>query len=304
MTAFTQLTGTIVSANSSAKPPVAGNAIITLFNNQVQSLDNSTPGTQWRQSAALPQGFTAPGGICGDYNNGVAVYAGNKVAYLTGVGVTGASWNVLPAPFDTKPGGDTIQGISGDLSNGLVVFSGKHVYSMSFTTTPPEWVLLSVAPYPVTAVAGDPTNGILIAVNANTSDDANNANPAGPSSLYLGQGGCLCQWAPLTGAGLPVAKVQISYLVGGIANGFIFYGENQLFSLQVKPASGSGATQTPPVGTQTKLPPVPFAVQAISGDATNGIAAIGGTGDLIASCPDSKSNSWNVVVVEEAPSAS
>jgi hypothetical protein len=111
----------------------------------------------------------------------------------------------------------------------------------------------------------------------------------------------MCQWAPLTGAGLPVAKVQISYLAGNIANGFIFYGENQLFSLAVKPATGSGTTQTPPVGTQTKLPPVPFAVNAISGDATTGIAVIGGTGDLVASCPDSKSNSWNVVVVEEAP---
>jgi hypothetical protein len=294
MPAFTQITGTIVAANASAKPPVNANAAIAIFNNQVLSLDSTAPGTLWRNSSALPAAMGTPGGICGDYTNGIAVYAGNQVAYLTGVGVSGASWNMLPAPFTSSASApQSIEGISGDLVNGLVVYSGKNVYSLSFNSAPLEWTLMSVAPFPVTGIAGDPTNGILLAV------DANPNGSSGPSSLYLGQGGCLCQWTALSGGSLPVAKVKIDQLCGNLASGFVFYGENQLFALAVKP----GAAGAPPTATQTKLPTVPFPVLSLSGDATNGIAAIGGAGDLIAACPDSKSNSWNVVAVLEAPAA-
>ncbi|MDE2427650.1 MAG: hypothetical protein KGM99_02925 [Burkholderiales bacterium] len=278
--AFTKITGSIPTGKSGSP------AIIALYNNQVVSLDNTAPGTQWRSSSSVPGAVGVPAGITGDYTNGVVVYSGANVAYLTGVGVPGANWNILPSPFDSD-GSSAIQGITGDLINGIVVYSGRNLYSLVLNGATPEWNLMTVAPGTVTAIAGDPTNGVLIAVDPS-------GTGTGPSSLYSGQGGCLCQWAPLTGQGLPVAKVKIDFLSGNFTNNFIFYGENQLFSLTVK----SGA------GTQAKLSALPFQVKALCGAAANGILAIAGSGDLIVSNADSSAASWTVVTVKSAPHSS
>lgn len=268
--AFTQVIGSIPT-NKPGSP-----AIIALYNNTVISLDNTTPGTQWRTSSAVPASVGTPQGITGDSINGVAVYSGNNVAYLTGLGSPQAQWNVLEQPLDSG----SIEGISGDLVNGLVVYSGRNLYSLLFNGANLEWNLMTIAPFNITAIAGDPTNGILIAVDPS-------GNNVGPSSFYIGQGGCLCQWSPLTGQGMPIAKVKVQYLSGNATNNYIFYGEGQLYSLTIK----AGA------GTQGKLAPLPFQVKDIFGAAANGILAIAGSGDLLVSNADSSASSWTVVAL-------
>ncbi|MFZ6774439.1 hypothetical protein ACO0LB_17170 [Undibacterium sp. SXout7W] len=301
---FTLLTGTIVAPGG--KSPA--NGITAVYNHQLQTLSSTTPGTPWASSAPPP---VAPLGLCGSLANGLAIYGtanGNNtsvVAALSTIGVTGGIWNTMPA----LPGGTMLGGISGDLLNGLVAFSGQNIYTLNFNTLPLAWVTLAPPPYNVTAIAGDPTNGILIAVDPSD-------NGSGASALYYGMGTCQCiVWTPLTGAAgsistLPLARVHITSLTGNKGNGFVYYGENQLVSLAALTVSAATASAAASVTTtQLQLSALPFAVVAISGDPVNGLAAIGtagstnSSGKLIATCPPisatATASNWTVVTLQD-----
>lgn len=272
-----------------AKAPLQ-NGVVALINNQVVSFSSptSTPVQSTAPALANPQG------LCGDINNGVAVYSGTKVAYLNSVGVAGARWYSLPA---LPSGAGSIKAMSGDLLNGLVISDGTNLYSLQFSGGAPEWTLLTAPPAgTIIGVAGDPTNGVLLVIGS--------AN--GPSSLYYAAGGCSCAWVPLSagGSSLPVARIQVS-LVCGNANGFIVFGENQFYTYTVKFTPGSATAPAVAAATPNRLPPPPFAVTAITGDPVNGCTALAGASGLIANTGNSFSG-WTVISASAptpAPSA-
>lgn len=275
------------------------NGVVVLSNNQLYSY--TAPTSQPLQSTPLPASLTTPGpvaGLCGDLTNGVAVYAGSTVAYLTGVGIYGAQWNTLPAVptgsgTSSSANGTTtttapvITAICGDLVNGLVVADGASLYSMQFNGAAPEWTLLAAPPAgTIAAIAGDPTNGVLLVMN----------NGAGPSSLYYSAGGCSCSWVALTApsTNLPVTKVQVAQACGSAANGFILFGENQVLTVTVKYTAGTSSAPAVAAALQTRMPAPPFTLSDVTGDAINGCTALGGASGLIANA-GSTFATWTVI---------
>lgn len=277
-----QITGTY----QGLKAP-AVNGVVALSNNQIQCF---APGNVALQSAS-PTLTAAASSLCGDMTNGIAVYGGAVVAYMTGVGIVGASWYTLPALSNGSGSGSapTIQAMSGDLANGLVVTDGTNLYSIVFNGQPLEWSLLSAPPAgTITAIAGDPTNGILLVI----------APPAGgPSCLYFSGPGCSCSWVALTAAGtsLPTAKIMVSLASGTAGNGFVVFGENQFYTYTIKFSAAAGTTPATAVATPNKLPvQPPFAVTDLTGDATNGCTAVAAASGLIATCANTFAT-WTVV---------
>lgn len=276
---------TITGIFANQKAP-AVNGVAALLNGQVVSF--TAPSAAGAPSTTLPSGLTSPVHITGDLTNGVAVANTTAIYYSTGVGVAGAAWYSLPLP----KGMTNIVAMCGDLANGLVITDGTNIYSWQFTgTAAQEWTLLAALPTAgqvVADMAGDPTNGLLLVIGGGT----------GPSSLYWGGMGCSCSWVPVTSAGtsLPQARVQVQMVCGSYANGFVLFGESQLFTL-------TGMKYTPSTSTTTgncaaslaKVSgPVPFTITDMAGDATNGLTVRCGTSGLIAFAM-SPYASWSVV---------
>lgn len=273
------VTGTFAGA----KPP-AVNGVVVLSNNQVFSY--TAPTAQPARSAALPSSLGAPAGLCGDLSNGVAVYSGSTVVYLFGVGISGASWKTLP------PAPTSISAMCGDLANGLVVTDGASLYSLQINGAASEWILLAAPPAGrIAAIAGDPTNGVLLVIN----------NDSGLSSLYFSAGGGLFNWVPLTApsTNLPVSKVQVALACGSLAHGFILFGESRLLTVTVKYTAGSGTAPAIAAGVQTYNALPPFALSAMTGDATHGCTALGGASGLIANAGN-RFAPWTVIGVVDA----
>ncbi len=266
---------TITGTFTGLKPP-AVNGIAVLTDSGVQSF--TVAAAQGQPSAALPSSLGTPIHLVGDLTNGVAVADNKSIFYLTGVGVTGAVWNTLPTPN----GMTNIVAMCGDLANGLVITDGTNIYAWLFSGAGAnEWTLLAALPTPpgqmvVSDMAGDPTNGVLLALSGTS----------GPSSLYFGGSGCSCAWVPVTSSGtsLPVARVQLQTVCGSYANGFVLFGENQMFTLtglkytaSTSSAAGSCTASMAKIGN---IPP--FAITDLTGDPTNGLTARGGDSGLIA----------------------
>ncbi|UGQ48182.1 hypothetical protein [Massilia endophytica] len=257
------------------------NGAVALVNNQVVSFTAPTS-TPAQSSAPTLQN---PQGLVGDMTNGIAVYSNNgtaTVACLNSVGFAGGNWYNLPAlPANTR-----IQAMCGDLQNGLVVSDGTNLYSMLFSGATLEWTLLSAPPAgTISGIAGDPTNGILLVIGAN----------GGPSSLYYAAGGCSCAWTPLTAAStsLPVARIKVS-LVSGNANGFVIYGENQIYTYTVKFTAGTATAAATAVATPARMPSPPFTITALTGDPVNGCTVMAGSSGLIANTDKTFAN-WTVL---------
>lgn len=267
---------TISGTFSGLKPPMV-NGVVALINNAVVSFTAATPLLQ--ASTTPPAAFATPAHITGDMTNGVAIANGTDVAYLTGVGVSGAVWYTLPTPPLTTD--SAIVSMCGDLANGLVISDGKNILALQFSGSEAmEWTLLAAPPNPSLAVidmAGDATNGVLLVMGPSA---------GGPSTLYWGATGCSCSWTPITSAGtsLPVARVQVSNITGSYANGFVILGENQLFTITtMKATAGTGSVAGSCTCTLAKVAtPPPFAMTDMTGDATNGITARAAASGMIA----------------------
>ena len=291
-----QITGTY----QGLKAP-AVNGVVALWNNKILCYSPVTNIAVQSPGPSLDAPLVT---LCGDMTNGIAVYAGSRVAYLNGVGIAGASWYALPAPKWAAPaaasgaaetaatrGGQkapTIKGMCGDLANGLIITDGSNLYSIIFNGQPLEWALLPAPPAgTIISIAGDPTNGILLVVAAQ----------GGPSSLYFSGSGCSCGWVPLTATGtsLPTAKIKVSLATGNTANGFVVFGENQFYTYTVKYTAGAGATPATAVATPNKLTATPpFAITDLTGDATNGCTAVAAASGLIATSGPTLAT-WTVV---------
>lgn len=281
MAPFSLLAGTIVLP----KAPALGNAITVIADGQVQSLNNTAPGTPWRNSTPLPHRHAEshhhfePILLCGNAANGIVVSDGSKVYYMTGVGIQGAVWNPIPDYPDSEP----MKGMSGDPVNGVVGHNGSTAYYYDFVN---GWQPMGTSTHitKIDAIAGDPKNGVLIA--------AAHPHDAGPSTMWYATSGCACTWVAFTGQ--PV-KVKVSLLAGTTPN-FLVYGENQLFTMTVTAPTATVATASAAVAA---LPQTPFAIGALSGDGTaanNGITALDTSGALVASAPAGAA-SWTVVAL-------
>ncbi|MCG2584152.1 hypothetical protein [Massilia sp. TS11] len=279
---------TITGTFAGPKPP-AVNGVAALIGGALQSFTAAAPvGTA---SSAMPKGLT-PVHLVGDLTNGVAVADTKSIYFLTGVGVTGAVWNKLAAPA----GMSNIVAMCGDLMNGLVVTDGTNIYAWCFSgTSANEWVPLAQLPAPgkVTDMAGDPTAGVLLTLS----------NGSGPSSLYFGGAGCACSWVPVTSAGtsLPTARVAVQNLCGNYANGFVLYGENQLFTLtSLKYQAGTTAAAGSCSAALTKITNVPpFTITDLTGDPANGITAR--SGDVLIAWSSTPYASWTLVTAAPPP---
>ena len=79
-----QITGTY----QGLKAP-AVNGVVALWNNKILCYSPVTTIAVQSPGPSLDAPLVT---LCGDMTNGIAVYAGSRVAYLNGVGIAGASW--------------------------------------------------------------------------------------------------------------------------------------------------------------------------------------------------------------------
>jgi len=263
------------------------NGLVVLFNGAINSFVPAVPGAT--ASATIP--FPAPIFLCGDMTNGIVVSDGaQNMAYLTGIGNTGASWNTLPSlplPLEGGTTSEPFAALSGDLANGLVAFDGFNLFSMTLGSAPFEWHMMTQPPAIGTLqyIAGDPTNGVLLVIAPTA---------GGPSVLYYSQG-CSCNWVQVTAStpGLQLVKIKVEQ-VCGTGSGFVIYGENQLFTLVLKYTPSSATAPATCTAVATKFAPPPFAITNLTGDPVNGCTATCDTSGLIATTT-AKFDFWTVI---------
>lgn len=253
------------------------NGIIALSgDNQLTSLDDYKITTSWRDSTKMvvsdgaPGMIGVPGGMCGNSANGVVVFAGNAINYLSCLGNTRATWKTLTgAPFTAKSAGG-IGGIVGDPVNGLTAFGYdangvQQVMQLQPGDDVPAWKAKVLPPFVVKMIAGDTTGGVLI------------VGDKGSASQYSRSGpDCSCEWK--TPVAIPF-KVEI--LCGDAVGGFVFYGEGQMMSVD-------------PKGAIARPPSLNFSITAMTGNQAGGVAAIL-VGGAIAYCTDLMKAQWIVI---------
>ena len=225
-----------------------------------------------------------PDGMCGNGANGVVVFAGNNINYLSSIGNVQATWKTLTSPAfagnATSPGG--IGGMVGDPITGLTALGydllGAQQVLQWLPPVPgdagPAWKAKQAPPFTATLIAGDSTNGVLIVGLRH--NGGSQAARSGPD--------CNCEWKPAISIPFNVAM-----MCGDAVNGFVFYGEGQMMSLDAK-------------GVLTKLPCLNFSLTAMTGNAKDGVAAIL-VGGAIAYCLDVTKGVW-MVIGGPAPEAS
>jgi len=200
-------------------------------------------------------------GIAGNSKSGVAYFNNKQVFYRTDIDNSKAEWKRLPdAPFP-------ITGMCGDLSNGIVIQNGDMLAQMTDVFNSPVWQSTAVSPrIPIKGIAGDGSNGIVVFRDR--------------AADLVGFDGGDKKFIPnvYTFTGKPYSAAQstqeppifIDLLAGDGSNGYIAFGENQLFSLDAK-------------GAWTKISSLKFGLNAIVGNAKDGLLALIGAENFLVS---------------------
>jgi len=262
------------------------NGIIALNgDNQLTSLDDYKNTSTWRDSTQMvavagkqatngvsgtPAMIGVPKGMCGNSANGVVVFAGNSINYLSCLGNTRATWkSIADAPFTSKTDAGII-GMVGDPVNGLTAFGKdangvQQVMQLLPSDDVPAWKAKVLPPFVVKLIAGETTNGVMV------------VGDKGSASQYSRSGpDCNCEWkAPVT------IPFKVEMLCGDFVGGFVFYGEGQMMSVD-------------PKGNLARLPNLNFSITAMTGNQATGVAAIL-VGGAIAYCADWTKAQWIVV---------
>ena len=204
---------------------------------------------------------TDPVFITGNAKSGVVYCSGKQVFYLTDIGNSQAKWKaLLPAPFNIK-------GICGDLLNGVVIHDGDKLAQIKDVFNHPLWQTTAVSPrIPIAGIAGDGTNGIVVygpisELLESYYDASGNFVP----SVYKFAG------QPY-GSAIPMQEppIHIDFLIGDGSNGYVAFGENQLFSLD----AGKGVW--------TKICSLNFTLTAAAGNPKDGLTAMIGKDNFVA----------------------
>jgi hypothetical protein len=220
-----------------------------------------------RQGAATA-GTPAPAalaqGIAGNATTGVVYFIGNQMAYLADVGNPMAAWKTLrELPFGPGSG---IKGVSGDVVNGVVVHNGELLAQAPDLFAYPTWQSNAISPrLPILSIAGDCVNGIVLVCDASAPQtDYEDENKFLPSVYRFSGKQPYGPAAPV----LPDPKIKIEMLFGDGANGFMAFGEHQVY--QLDPTKGWG-----------KQISLPFGFNAVAGNPKDGLVALIGTENFI-----------------------
>lgn len=264
---------------------------------QLTSIGNFTISARWRPSASIvaqdagagadanadqPAGKTAPAaaatpatpatppaplGLSGNNTNGIVVYSGRKSRYLGSVDNLQAEWIDQP-DFEADIGG-----MVGERVSGITAFSAAGPAGQDSVVAQlvigddnkPAWKRKTAPPFAVSLMAGDSVGGVLI---LGVADGVTSLARSGPD--------CNCDWK-----NLPPLLFKVQMVTGDWTNGFVFAGAGQMVSMD-------------PKQVLTKLPPLNFAITAMTGNPKDGIAAIL-EGGVIASCTDLSKAVWTVL---------
>jgi hypothetical protein len=219
---------------------------------------------QSASSAGLAQG------IAGNASSGIVYFIGNQMFYLADIGNLMARWKTLrEIPFSTNT---PIKGICGDVANGIVVHNGDLLAFAPDVLAYPTWQSNALSPrLPIVRIAGDCTNGLVV-----------NCDASHPLTDYEGEINVLPSVYKFTGKPYGPAtqmaepKIEIKLLVGDGVNGFVAFGEHQLYQLDL--AKG-----------WSKITSLAFGLNAAVGNFKDGLISIVGQDNFIVSTTDYKS---------------
>lgn len=200
----------------------------------------------------------------------------SDLRYLTSLANQKATWKTF-LPVLQALG---VVGMVGDPMKGFAAINldAKSISRVSMTDAPPAWKTLT-SPIPfidsakIANIAGDNISGVII-----VSDES--------VSSLASLGGACESWTLLT----PKAPIKIEQITGDCINGFIVYGEGQLYSLDVTKS---------PVSDWKSLPSLNFSIVAISGNPKDGVVALIGDGNVVVYCKDVTKGPWCVALVPD-----
>lgn len=226
--------------------------------------------------AALAQG------IAGNATSGVVYFIGNQMAFLADVGNQMQGWKKLrELPFSL---GTNIAGICGDVVNGIVVHDGELLALAPDVLAYPTWQSNAISPrLPITQIAGDCTNGVVVVCEPSSPlteyEDENMFLP----TVYRYSGKT---YGPATPVQEP--KVKIELLFGDGANGFMAYGEHQVYQLDL-------------VKGWVKPVTLEFGLNAVAGNPKDGLVAVIGADNFVVASTDLAT--WTLKLLATPPVA-
>lgn len=202
-----------------------------------------------------------------------------SIRYLTSLGNSKATWKTFSPALATIVSVTVVGGMVGDPVNGFTLFSADsaEVYRLS-TDSVPVWKLTSPVPFSgkpkITQIAGDNINGVVVVSDEEVSNIAR-----------LG-GVCGETWTMLS----PKAPIKIDLITGDCLNGFVVYGEGQLYSLSVLKDA-----------VWATLPTPNFHIFKIAGNPKDGVVALVGDGTIaiVAYCKDLLKAPWCLAYVPD-----
>jgi hypothetical protein len=240
------------------------------------------PSSPLPPTQAPAKGQPAPqSGITGNAKSGVVYFSGTQLFYLTDIGNRQAVWKQLKA----SPLGN-ILGICGDLVNGIVVHDGDNLAQIKDVFNNPTWQTTAVSPrIPIQGIAGDGSNGLVVYRGSFSPQDKYDDDGKFVPTVYKFSG------QPYTSA-CPVSEpqIQIDKLFGDGSNGYLAFGENQLFSLD------------PAKGVWNKVASLCFTLGSAIGNPKDGVVAIIGADNFLVMSPDCKQ--WSLAQAVPAASQS
>lgn len=224
------------------------------------------------QAAGFVPGEAAFACLRGDGAGFVTVAHGTAICYLSVLGQPNARWKDVALP----PAGTGIAGLAGAPLEGylLLAADGRRLYRLDGAAAGSrnEWQACAAPPFSgkATLIAGDWRHGMLA-----LADDA---------AAKLASGGTGDAWTAL-----PAPPLAFEMVTGNFQDGFIAYGEEQLFMLEMGAQPRWGRLAMPS-----------FDVRALSGDPAHGVAAVladsSGDGTLVIYALHPGRGSWSLAL--------
>lgn len=259
-------TKTIFIAGSAANG--AGISVLDA-SGMLRCLDTATSTQNWDTNTCALPGAAQGMLMCGDNTNGVAVFDGTAIRFLTNLCNPDAQWkNARPLPADVK-----VVSLTGDYTNGLTVAGeGNHLYQLSSLDGKADWRLLSPPPdFEIKMVAGDNKGLLLVGGSGGNRNQVARAN-----------NDC-CSWTML-----PAAPINIELICGTLDKNFVAYGEKQLYTLDAVK------------GVWSKLPRLGFRLLATAGNQKDGVVVVAES-NVIAYCVDVTKGPWCIAKIISQP---
>jgi hypothetical protein len=255
-----------------AGDPKNGIAVLT-DDGVVHNLPSITPPSDWGTSISCGK----PTGYASLSKTGeiTTLAQSHSIQFLPLLGNPRTGWKTIQPPL---PHGLALGAVTGDPIGGytLVSAGGKSLHQIGADGK--EWMHLSTTlPFTVSKIAGNAKDGLLLISDQD------------PSALAR-SGTDVSTWHKYNLEEL----IQIEFITGDFANGFVVYGDGQLYTMTLD------ADLTKPPLLHPVLTPG-FTFSALSGNPKDGVAALisdtSEDGKLVVYATDVTTGLWNLALV-------